>query len=229
MVRLGQRFNMEYINGRVVRAENGIITIQAKYAHPERLFRCREVQIGITDERNASPAQIRKAHTLISAIAEYQGEHRIEAERELKSDFVAERLGMSVQATFSLKECDMTTASEFISFLVDRCVEYRIPLDRPVAELCDDINRYVYKCFMCKACAVCGSRAELHHVDRVGMGGDREHMSHIGLEALPLCRYHHAEAHRLGDGRFCEMNHIAPLRINGEIAKAYHLGGEDGQ
>lgn len=36
-----------------------------------------------------------------------------------------------------------------------------------------------------RKCAVCGRRAELHHVDRVGMGRDRREICHIGMQALP--------------------------------------------
>lgn len=59
-----------------------------------------------------------------------------------------------------------------------------------------------------KKCCICGKVAELHHVDRVGMGRDREDILHEGMEALPLCRLHHTEAHTMPDADFFERYHI---------------------
>ena len=55
---------------------------------------------------------------------------------------------------------------------------------------------------------MCGRLAELHHVDRVGMGRDRTDICHEGMEALPLCRTHHAQAHELPDGEFMALYHF---------------------
>ena len=63
-------------------------------------------------------------------------------------------------------------------------------------------------------------------MDRVGMGRDRQEICHIGMRALPLCRAHHEEAHRHGDGRLMEKYHLEEVAIDGKIAKAYSLKGE---
>ena len=174
--------------------------------------------------RKASPGQIRKAHILMKAIAEHVGEHRIEVERDLKSAFVSKVYGVPAEAAFSLAECDMTTARDFLSFLVEFVIDNGVQLDCPIAELCDDIKRTVYVSALRKRCICCCAGAELHHVTRVGMGVDRAHMNHIGMLALPLCRYHHGEAHRMGDEAFCRLNHIEPIQIDEKIAAVYDLG-----
>ncbi len=74
-----------------------------------------------------------------------------------------------------------------------------------------------------KKCAVCGRKAELHHVDRVGMGRDRREICHIGMQALPLCREHHQEAHQHGDKALLEKYHLATVAIDERIAKANGL------
>ena len=180
------------------------------------------------DGRKASPGQVRKARFLIQAIADYMGEHRIEAERDLKSAFVSGMYKVPAEATFSLAECDRTTASRFLSFLVEFVIDNGVQLDCPIAELCDDIKRTVYVSALRKRCICCCADAEMHHVTRVGMGGDRANMNHIGMPALPLCRYHHGEAHRMGDEAFCRLNHIEPIEIDERIAEVYGLGaGEE--
>jgi hypothetical protein len=74
-----------------------------------------------------------------------------------------------------------------------------------------------------KRCIVCGKRADLHHVDRVGMGGDRHDMCHIGMRALPLCREHHNEAHQHGDTALMDKYHLETIVIDEKIAKKYRL------
>ena len=92
-----------------------------------------------------------------------------------------------------------------------------------ITELCEDIQASVYAAAIHKRCIVCGQKAELHHVDRVGMGGDRHDMCHIGMRALPLCREHHNEAHQHGDAALMDKYHLEPVVIDEKIAKKYRL------
>ena len=93
-----------------------------------------------------------------------------------------------------------------------------------LAELAEDVQAYVYACCMNKVCAVCRRKAELHHVDRVGMGRNRDDICHTGMEALPLCRDHHMEAHQHGDARLMDKYHLEPITIDEKIARHYKLG-----
>ena len=117
----------------------------------------------------------------------------------------------------------MTTARLFITYLIDFMLENDVPSSRPLAEYADDVERYVYACLIHKKCAVCGRKAELHHVDRVGMGRDRREICHIGMQALPLCREHHHEAHQHGDASLLKKYHLATVAIDERIAKTNGL------
>ena len=51
----------------------------------------------------------------------------------------------------------------------------------------------------------------------------------IGMEALPLCREHHREAHDHGDKVLMDKYHLEAVKIDKEIAKVYRLGrGKNG-
>ena len=76
---------------------------------------------------------------------------------------------------------------------------------------------------MNKRCAVCGRKAELHHVDHVGMGRNRKEICHIGMRALPLCREHHTEIHKVGQTDFLKRYILEPVKIDERIAKVYRL------
>lgn len=178
------------------------------------------------DKRTISPEQRRKAWALMSEIAIWQGETKETVYAEQKCRFTLNHLEMLQDGLFRLSNADMSTASEFITMLVDTIIEYGIPTKEPLPTMCEDINKYVYSCLMNKKCAVCGRHAELHHIDRVGMGGDRKHMNHLGLKCLPLCREHHDQAHSIGDKALMDQYHLVPGIIDEKVAKTYKLHKE---
>ena len=74
-----------------------------------------------------------------------------------------------------------------------------------------------------KKCAVCGKHADLHHVDAVGMGNDRNEIHHLGRRVLPLCREHHIECHSIGSKFLMEKYHLEPVNADEKICKKYRL------
>jgi hypothetical protein len=216
---------MEIIGGRIVEAGPGYIVVRAPYDNAQRMIRreYEEVQIGLVDGRRITPEQRRKAFALVGEIAAYTGYERDEAHLTLKHEFMNKHLDQLQKELFSLSDCDVTTAREYISYLIDFCLTFDVPTKVPLTELCDDVEIYVYACLIHKKCCVCGKKAELHHVDRVGMGNNRNEIVHEGRWALPLCREHHTEVDHLGDGRLCERYHVTPVKIDERIIKTYRL------
>jgi len=186
------------------------------------------VEIILPDGRRISPEQRRKVYALIGEVAEYvhgiRNAGTIEsAKKTLKMEFMLSRMEGMERRLFSLSNCDVTTAREFINFLVEFIIENDIPTRVPLIENCEDIERYVYACLMSKKCAVCGRHADLHHVDIVGMGRDRTEICHIGMRALPLCREHHTEIHAVGQEDFLKRYMLEPVKIDERIADVYGL------
>jgi hypothetical protein len=140
-------------------------------------------------------------------------------------EFMLSRMEGMERRLFSLATCDVTTAREFINFLVEFIIENDIPTRVPLIENCEDIERYVYACLMSKKCAVCGRHADLHHCDGgvIGMGNNREQVNHIGRPALSLCREHHTEIHRIGQEDFLKRYFLEPVKIDERIADVYRL------
>ena len=87
-------------------------------------------------------------------------------------------------------------------------VEYDIPCRVSLLEYVDDVPDYIYACLIAKKCCITGRPADLHHIDRVGMGRDRDDIIHEGMEVLPLCREMHQEAHTMSDREFFEKYHL---------------------
>lgn len=178
------------------------------------------------DQRLISPEQRRKAYALMGEISVWSGMRTDEVKLTMKHDFLNRHIERLHKELFSLADCDMTTARDFISYLIDFMLEFDVPSRQPLYDLCDDIPRYVYGCMMQKKCAVCGRKSDLHHVEKIGMGRDRKEICHIGMQALPLCREHHMEAHQHGDAALMEKYHLESIAIDEKIAKKYRLGGK---
>ena len=175
----------------------------------DKLYDCHStVGVEFVDKRRISAKQRRKTYVLISYIAAWWGYTPVEAMKEmLKLMFVGE--AETFRRTFSLSDCDMTTARLFITYLIDFCLLHGVDVGEPL--------------YMNKRCAVCGRKAELHHVDAVGMGRNRKEICHIGMRALPLCREHHTEIHSIGQEAFLRRYFLEPVKIDERIADVYRL------
>lgn len=218
---------MEIISGRIVDAGQGYLMIRAPYDNTERLIRRQydTVEIGLPDGRKISPEQRRKCYALFGEISEWSGTEPEEIKEVMKYEFRKKIVKSMERDLFSLSDCDMTTAREFLDYLIDFVLRNDVPTHVPLAELADDIDRYVYACLMRKKCAVCGAKADLHHVDQVQMGHNRNEIDHIGRRCLPLCRVHHGEIHQIGTQTFLDRYHLKPGIIDAKIVKAYKLKG----
>ncbi|EFF65345.1 hypothetical protein HMPREF7545_1716 [Selenomonas noxia ATCC 43541] len=189
----------------------------------DKLYGCHEsVSVEFVDKRRISADQRKKAYVLISYIAAWWGYTPLECMKEiLKLMFIGE--AETLRRSFSLSNCDMTTARLFITYLIDFCLLHGVDVGEPLYQLSEDIPRYVWACLMNKRCAVCGRKAELHHVDAVGMGRNRKEICHIGMRALPLCREHHTEIHAVGREDFLRRYILEPVKIDERIADVYRL------
>lgn len=218
---------MEIINGKIVGWERGCLIIRAPYDNAERFIRreYEEVEIGLRDGRRITPEQRRKAYALMGEISEWSGTEPEEIKEVLKYEFRKKIVRSLEKDLFSLSNCDVTTAREFINYLINFILRNDVPTHVPLGDLADDIDKYVYACLIHKKCAVCGAKAELHHIDQVGMGNDRTKVEHLGRRCLPLCRKHHDEIHTMGCERFLQYHHLKPGVIDEKIVKVYKLRG----
>ena len=184
------------------------------------------VEISLDDGRLISAEQRKKIFAIIGDIAKWSGHDPEYLRQMLTWDF---RSAQDLPA-FSLSQrdpsaADVTTARGFIDYLVDFCLFHDVPTSKPMAEYADDVNLYLYRCLEHRRCAVCGRRAEVHHVSRIGMGRDREDIVHTGLLAVALCREHHNAAHR-GEQDFFKVNHIRGIRLDEFLCQRLKLKGE---
>lgn len=180
----------------------------------------RQCLIRLSDGREIRPDQRKKIYATLRDIADWSG-HEVE---ELKDHFKADYVAKTGADWFSLSDVDVTTASRFLELLIDFCLVWDIKVEgESLLQRSPDVARYVYACMTHKKCAVCGKKAEIHHVDAVGMGRDRKEIVHLGYRAEPLCRIHHTEAHTTGQQSFDEKYHVFGVRLDETLCKIWRV------
>lgn len=180
------------------------------------------VEVRLNDGRNISNEQRRKIFALIRDIALWNGDDPEALRQFLTLDFVIKN---NLSEIFSLSNVDMTTAKEFISYLIDFCFMWEVPTKDTLLNCTDDIGRYLYMCLEHRKCAICNAHAEVHHVDRIGMGRDREKIVHVGLNAIALCRKHHDMAHVDEKGLF-EQYFVYGIKLDKYLCEKLRLRTE---
>lgn len=176
--------------------------------------KARYAEIRIDDGRTITSLQRRKAYATIRDISSWTG-YLPEEQKEWLKYLYIERTG---NPYFSLSDCSMDTAREFINIILDYALEEGIPLSERGIERTDDIGRYLYSCIKNKRCAVCGRPGEIHHVDAIGAGRDRRHVDDSGYRKICLCREHHTAAHQRGMKAFEQMYHVYGIVVQEDIA-----------
>ena len=168
----------------------------------------RECLVQPLDARPLSDRQRKMCYALLREISDYTGQDVHSAKEYLKLRFLADDFGETADRIFSLSNAPMSLVCAFQRYLVRFVMEYDIPCRVPLLEYVDDVPDYIYACLIAKKCCITGRPADLHHIDRVGMGRDRDDIIHEGMEVLPLCREMHQEAHTMSDREFFEKYHL---------------------
>lgn len=216
---------IEVIDGKIVNLDEQGIYVFAPYDNVAHVIdrEYKEVRIGLKDARMLSNEQRKKIYAILGEISEWQGDHTQAIKELMKLEFITKRMETLAQEMFSLSNCSMTLAREFISFLIDFVVDYGVPTRVPLIQLCEDIERAVYACLMNKRCVLCGNKAQLHHFDAIGMGRNRTTIYQINMRVVPLCDTDHKEAHTRGQQWLTKDMHVVPIPLTAEIGRVYGL------
>lgn len=179
----------------------------------------RKAEIVLDDGRRITPDQRRKIYATIRDISDYTGDPPEAAKEWQKYRYIE----MSGKPYFSLSDCSVTTAREFINSLMDFCLYNGIMLTESGLMRTDDINIYLIQCIIYTRCCICGKPADIHHMDAIGMGNDRRTYDDSQNEIIALCREHHTLAHSLGRQRFMERYKVYGIK-RFEVTKARDSG-----
>lgn len=170
----------------------------------------KNVSLQLIDGRTLSPEQRKKIYATLRDISQYTGYTPEEAKEVMKYVYIT-KTGCDY---FSLSDCSMSAARDFINTLIDFCLEHGVIASERLSGRTDDIDTYLYQCIKHRKCAICGRAGEIHHWDAIGMGHDRRHYDDTENRKICLCRMHHTIAHQKGVIDFEQDYHVYGIVYN---------------
>ena len=212
------------VTGTIISAVNDVITIRVKadaqtwcYEHAAKT-----VEVRIDDGRSITNEQRRKIYATMRDIADWAGDMPDSVKAFFKWSFC----GDNEHEDFSLSDVDRETASEFLSYLIDFCIQNGVPCSDPLWDRCEDIERYMYACVMTRTCCITGKKnAQIHHYDRIGMGRNRDTICQVGMRVVPLSADLHTMIHFTGkEEEFYREHHIEPIALTEKMCEHLRLG-----
>ena len=184
------------------------------------------VELKLNDGRTITTEQRKKIYATIRDIADYIGDAPEYFKEFMKVNYCIER----GEEYFSLSDCSITTAREFINYLIEFALSNDIPLQDLAINRTDDIDRYLYQCIKYRVCAITGKKnADIHHCtgSRVGMGRNRQTINHSELEIIALSREWHTKVHQQGEEEIFKKYGIYGIKVNRETLKLIGLNVSD--
>lgn len=168
-------------------------------------------EININDGRHITYVQQKKIFAMLHDISDYTGYPMDDIEPMMKYRFMSTQ---KMPEFFSMKDCSLTVARNFIRFLITYCIQRDIPFTTKVWDEIASSYPLQHQCLLKRLCVICGKpHADLAHYDLVGSGRNRKEINHVGLRAMTLCRKHHSLQHSIGLVEFCQMYQVKPIKM----------------
>lgn len=180
-----------------------------------------QCSLRLDDGRTISAIQRKHIYATFNDISMYTGHPAEDVKNIMKCEYIAK----TGAQWFSLADTDMTTACQFLEFLIEVCIENDIPTKDVLLNRSPDISRYLYYCLVNKTCCITGAkkRVHLHHVDVVGMGRNRKDIIHLGMRVLPLRWDLHSEAHTIGQKDFDKKYKVYGIKLDVDLCKIWKV------
>ena len=154
-----------------------------------------EVELKFIDPDDISHKQRKLIFALLGDIEEHTGDPVEYRRHRLTLEFMAYK---NIDE-FSLSNCSMTDAREFIEFILTFIFRNNIPITYDTSDLLKEDKAFLYYATINRKCVICGEEnAQLAHHYHIGRGMNRNKMDHYGYEVLALCHKHHRLQHNIG-------------------------------
>lgn len=211
------------VTGEIMSADNDVLTIRVRADAQTWCIdhEAKTVEVRMDDGRRITADQRRKIYATMRDIADWSGDMPDSVKAFFKWSFC----GDEEHEDFSLSDVDRETASAFLSYLIDFCIQNGVPCSDPLWDRCEDIDRYMYACVMTRTCCITGRKnAQIHHYDRVGMRS-RDNICHVGMRVVPLSAELHTMIHFSGgEDEFYAKHHITPIPLTEKMCEYLRIG-----
>lgn len=102
----------------------------------------------------------------------------------------------------------VTDANDLLDCVIDFMFDWHVEFKEGYKMLTKDESFYLYQCCRHRRCFECGKRAQIHHIETIGLGGNRLKVDHTKRHLMALCASHHGEIEQIGRTAFSEKYHI---------------------
>lgn len=182
-----------------------------------------KVRYKFVDGRQASTEQRNLFFALIDDIVEWSGNSKATVKKYFYDEYEEENDGQQISLADD-SGTTITEANKLISSVIDFIFFNGVPVKNGYSLLPRNEEAFQYKCLMSGHCLICGRHAEIHHVDAVGMGRDRNHIDHTKHRVMALCRIHHTEYHKIGAVAFAKKYLLTRLGIRLSVEDLEKIG-----
>lgn len=190
----------------------------------QELTQLPRIELSVDSEKEITIDQRKKAFAMLNDIAEYTGYSLREIEEMMKIRYISM---LKNPKFFSLADCTRETATEFIQFMINFCLEQSIPFTTKVFDEIQQSYALRVQLLKHRICYVCGKvDADLDHVDTIGSGRNRRTVNQVGYYAWTLCRTHHNERHKIGVKSFAQKYQVIPIKLTKELIEELNLANK---
>lgn len=184
------------------------------------------VRIEFIDPRKARPKQRALFFALIGDIWNWSGQ----PVEELKEYFYIQYAIKTAGGMISLADDTKNTVSDankLLEIVIDFMFGFRVPFKDGYELLPKGEVYYMYLCCKHRKCAICGRHADIHHLETIGMGGNRTKVDHTKKHVMALCRKHHGEIEQIGARNFGYKYHVpvTGIKLDVETLRKIHVAG----
>ena len=180
----------------------------------------------VADTRRAKTQQRRLFFALLSDIYTWSG---------MPTDFLKNLFYLQYESyTFGKQislsdttESSVSDANMLLDLVIDFMFEWHVPFKEGYKLLPREQEFYLFQCCRHRVCMICGNRADIHHVDVIGAGMNRNNVDHTKRHVMALCRTHHSEIEQIGPAEFSAKYHVPVdgIRLDEETLKRIGLRG----
>lgn len=181
----------------------------------------RYCELRFLDPRSFSVDQRKYYYALLGDISAFTGHLIEEVDDNTRWKFKA-LTGRNI----SLSNGSSNTKDDVVllaNIALDLAFELNVSLSNKIPIPDKNLEYYFYKCITCRKCAICGQKADIHHVNAVGMGSNRKKVDNSWREFMALCRKHHQLIHTIGLTAFKEKYKVYGITLNAETIKRLNI------
>lgn len=192
-----------------------------------KLNKDHDVELVLRDKRLIGADQRKKIYATVRDIALHIGDVPEYIKEIFKINYCIE----NNEEYFSLSNCSVGTAREFINYLMEYVIREGVQLNNDIGvNRTDDIDKYLYYCIKYRKCAITGKDgADIHHCagSVVGMGNNRQKMNHVNSELIALSREWHNKVHQQGEKLIFDKYKIYGIKVDVQTLRGLGINAED--